>query len=93
MRDTSAKCGHVKRRLLRNEPLKGKVLEFALSVVTGENGMPTGHDLLDGIAAKLKAGQPLGDYECHIMVDVLLLHTRLGGGAPINSKTNQDHQE
>jgi hypothetical protein len=44
-------------------------------------GPPPGrhHDeLLDGMAQKLKAGQPLGEYEQHIMVDVLLLHVRLG---------------
>jgi hypothetical protein len=28
-----------------------------------------------------------GDYELHIMVDVLLLHKRLEGGTPINSST------
>jgi hypothetical protein len=32
----------------------------------------------DGIAAKLKAGERLSDYELHLMVDVYLLHTRLG---------------
>jgi hypothetical protein len=82
-------CGHVKRRLLRDEPLTGKLLEFALSIVSGENGTATGNDLLDGIAAKLKAGQQLNDYERHIMVDVLLLHIRLGSGTPINSKTTK----
>jgi hypothetical protein len=67
-------CGHVKRRLNQNEPLEGKVLEFALDEVIGE----TDDDFLKGIAEKLKAGEKLDDYEQHIMVDVLLLHTRLG---------------
>ena len=62
----STKCGHVKRCLSQNEPLTGKVLKFALSVVDGD------------IADKLKAGQPLSDYELHLMLDVYLLHKRLG---------------
>lgn len=62
----STKCGHVKRCLTRKKPLTGKVLEFALSVVDGD------------IADKLKAGQPLSDYELHLILDVYLLHKRLG---------------
>ncbi|WP_460139653.1 hypothetical protein [Pseudomonas sp. S2_E01] len=73
MKSISAKCGHVKRRLNQNEPLEGKVLEFALDIV-GE----TGDDFLNGIAEKLKAGEKLDDYEHHFMVDVLLLHVKLG---------------
>jgi hypothetical protein len=67
-------CGHVKRRLNQNEPLEGKVLEFALDYVVGE----TDDDFLNGIAEKLKAGEKLDDYEHHIVVDVLLLHVKLG---------------
>lgn len=63
----STKCGHVKRRLVRDEPLTGALLEFALDTVGDER-----------IAAKLKAGQKLSDYELHLMVDVFLLHKRLG---------------
>ena len=77
MRALSAQCGHVKRRLSRNEPLKGKVLEFALSVVEGDGGFPN-DEVLRGIADKLSVGKTLSDYEYHIMVDVLLLHVRLG---------------
>jgi hypothetical protein len=69
IKSNSAKCGHVKRRLLRNERLSGKTLEFALGVV-GEDS-----DLAD----KLRTGQPLSDYELHWMVDVILLHKRLSG--------------
>lgn len=65
----SAKCGHVKRRLVRNERLTGEVLDFAVSVV-GED---------TEIADKLKAGQPLTDYELHLMLDVHLLRKRLSG--------------
>lgn len=62
-----AKCGHVKRRLLNNEPLEGKTLEYALSILNPE----------DPICAKLQAGEQLTDYELHLMVDVYLLHERL----------------
>jgi hypothetical protein len=63
----STKCGHVARRLARNEALTGKVLEFALSVV-GEDS---------DIGIKLKNGEQLTDYELHLMLDVHLLHKRL----------------
>jgi len=62
----SAKCGHLKRRLKRNERLTGELLEFALDVAWDEE-----------IARKLIAGETLTDYERHIMVDVVLLHVRL----------------
>lgn len=68
-KSVSAKCGHVKRRLLRDEPLTGELLEFALDLVRD-----------DGIAAKLQAGQKLNPYELHLMVDVFLLHRKIGAG-------------
>jgi hypothetical protein len=64
----STKCGHVKRDLSRNKRLTGKTLEFALAVVD--------HD--SEIGEKLKAGEALTEYELHLMIDVLLLHIRLG---------------
>ena len=73
MKSISAMCGHVKRRLNQNEPLEGKVLEFALDIV-GE----TDDDFLNGIAEKLKAGDKHSEYEHHIMVDVIHLHVRVG---------------
>lgn len=63
----SAKCGHVKRRLVRKEVLTGKVLEFALGVVGDDSD----------IGIKLKNGEQLTEYESHLMIDVFLLHTRL----------------
>lgn len=72
MKGLGAKCGHVKRRLNKGEPLEGKVLEFALSIIGG-----TDDEFLNGIAEKLKAGINLDDYEHHILVDVLLLHVKL----------------
>ena len=77
MKAISAQCGHVKRRLSRNESLEGKVLEFALSVIEGDESS-SNDDFLSGIADKLKAGEKLSEYEYHIMVEVLLLHVRLG---------------
>jgi hypothetical protein len=65
-RSISAKCGHVKRALLRNKRLTGKTLEFALTVV-GEDSE---------VGQKLKAGKTLTDYELHLMIDVWLVHRR-----------------
>lgn len=63
----STQCGHVARHISRNEPLTGKVLEFALTVV-GEDS---------DIGIKLKNGEQLDEYERHLMLDVYLLHKRL----------------
>jgi hypothetical protein len=54
--------------LRRNERLTGKTLEFALTVV-GEGSE---------IGEKLKAGRALTEYERHLVLDVWLLHSRLG---------------
>jgi hypothetical protein len=64
----STRIGHVKRRVMRDERLKGVMLEFALSLI-GD----------DAVANKLKHGTTLTDYEKHLLVDVWLLHARLGG--------------
>lgn len=62
----SARCGHIKRRLVRDERLTGKLLTYALDVIPD-----------DVIGAKLKAGEKLSDYEMHLVLDVYLLHERL----------------
>lgn len=62
-----AKCAHVKRRLKKNLRLTGELLDFALDVTADEE-----------VARKLIAGDTLTDYERHILVDVVLLHVRLG---------------
>lgn len=73
-----ARWSHVTRRLLKNEPLKGKTLDLALSLVTcddpkaGVNSDP----FAQGIAKKLVAGEPLGEYEIHMMVDVWMVHAK-----------------
>lgn len=61
-------CGHVSRRLHKNERLTGNVLELAISAAFDEK-----------TADKLRAGEPLDDYEKHLIVDVALLHMRLAG--------------
>jgi hypothetical protein len=63
----SARCGHIKRRLLRKEPLRGELLEFALGIVGNDSDIGT----------KLRGGQTLDAYELHLMLDVFLLHARL----------------
>lgn len=75
MNTISARCGHVKRQLNRGQRLTGKVLEFALSLI--EEGAKR-DELTGRIHQKLLSGSQLDDYERHIMVDVVLLHTRLG---------------
>jgi hypothetical protein len=60
-------CGHVSRRLNKNERLTGDMLELAVSAAFDEK-----------TANKLRNGEPLDDYEKHLIVDVALLHMRLG---------------
>jgi hypothetical protein len=67
-----ASYGHVKRQIKEGKVLKGEVLELALGVL-GQD------DLSKKMAAKLKTGQSLDDYELHLMLDVFLLHARLAG--------------
>tara|TARA_R110000796_G_scaffold18061_1_gene55031 strand:- start:706 stop:984 length:279 start_codon:yes stop_codon:yes gene_type:complete len=62
----SARCGHVKRRLKKGEPLTGKTLELALEYAQD-----------DEVSRKLVAGEELSDYEYHVLVEVVLLHARL----------------
>jgi len=75
----NARCGHIKRKLLRNEPLTGELLKFALDVVGDPvEGKDEESIFRKNIATKLKHGMPLEEYECHCMVDMWLLHVRLG---------------
>jgi hypothetical protein len=68
----SARVGHIKRHLNKNEPLKGKTLDFALELFGNSE-----EKLIKGIMEKIKEGQSLTEYEQHIMVDVLLDHVKL----------------
>jgi len=74
LKGMSARLGHVKRRLTREEPLTGTHLELALDIVGGGN---TGDKLADGIANKFITGQKLDAYELRLMVDVFLRHAKL----------------
>jgi hypothetical protein len=62
----ATQCGHVSRRLYRDERLTGELLELAVSAC-----------FEDMTAEKLRKGEPLTDYEKHLIVDVALLHMRL----------------
>lgn len=74
-----AKFGVVKKHIYEKKPMTGKILETALGLVTcddpqaGINKDP----FFIGIAEKMKTGQPLSDYEAHIVIDVHMLHDRL----------------
>lgn len=74
---TGASYGQLKRRLIKNEPLTGKTLELALDLVTVDRDDEFSR-FLKNIGVKLKAGQPLGEYERHIIVDMLLPHAQFG---------------
>lgn len=73
MNPISAMCGNVKKKLNRGETLEGEMLDFALDLVKGSSDATH-----QAIARKLRGGEKLGDYELHLVVDVLLLHKRLG---------------
>lgn len=75
----SAKLSHVTRQLRSKEPLTGKVLETALSLVRCEDPKAeiNNDPFYQGIAKKLVAGEPLTDYEEHILVDVTMVHSRI----------------
>lgn len=74
MNKISAQCGHIKRKLSRNQPLSGELLELALRITEGERMT----DFDTELSRKLKAGEPLSEYEYHIFMDVRMLHFRLG---------------
>jgi hypothetical protein len=75
LKSVNGRLGHIKRRLLRGEPLTRGLLDLALDIVGDGN---TGDARADGIANKLTSGQKLSDYELHLIVDVILLHAKLG---------------
>lgn len=78
LKSVIGRLGHIKRRLLRGEPLTRDLLELAHEIV-GDGG--SGDELMDRIANKLSAGQKLDDYELHLMVDVFLLHAKLANAS------------
>ncbi|WP_019218440.1 hypothetical protein [Legionella tunisiensis] len=66
----------IKRSLLNNEPLTGKMLEVALDLVEVD-GDDEYSKFVRNIGVKLRTGQPLDEYEFHIFVDVLMFHVQL----------------
>lgn len=75
----SARCGHVRRCILSGTPMSKKVRDFALAVIESSRDGFSDMAFLDGIARKLEQQAQLSEYEKHIMVDVLLLNSRLKG--------------
>lgn len=75
----SARCGHVKRRLFSGAPLTGKTLDFALELLSTSRERSSEPQMLEEMAKKLVAHVPLTEYEQHILVDVLLVHSKIAG--------------
>jgi hypothetical protein len=71
-----SRLGHIKRRLAKKEPLTGETLDLAMELVA-VHGDDEKSKFVRNIGVKMGAGQPLDEYEYHILVDVLMLHTRL----------------
>jgi hypothetical protein len=66
-----ARCSHVTRRIVRGEPLTGKVLETALDAIDfARRGKAD--EFLETIAGKLNEGKELNDYESHFMREAIL---------------------
>jgi len=80
MNELSATLSSISKKLSRGESLKDDELDHALSLVydnaNSENKETA--DFYSGIYNKLIAGEKLGEYELHMVVDVLILHKRLG---------------
>ncbi|HFE6147623.1 TPA: hypothetical protein ACF9U4_001661 [Legionella pneumophila] len=67
---------NIKQCLVNKERLTGKELEIALDLVDvlGDDEQSR---FVRNIGTKMKAGEPLDEYEYHILVDVLMLHQQL----------------
>jgi hypothetical protein len=79
MGEHTKKIETLKRMLCDGEPITGKMLEFALEQVpTPQPNWGKSEEIWIGIGDKIRRGERLGDYELHLMVDVILLHARLG---------------
>lgn len=76
MNKIGRKSGWVKRKLNAGEPLTEELLAFALELIPEPSGGKY-DEMWASMTRKLNAGEKLGDYEHHLMVDVFLLHVRL----------------
>ena len=63
-RSWNAKYGHVKRRILADEPLKGKTLKFALKLLKSEK--LSEDNISRNISEKIKKGEIISNYEKYI---------------------------
>lgn len=68
-----ARYGHVKRRINSGTPLTGELLLLALGVLPIPDSSIKDDAFFRDMARKLEAGEPLNDYERHLMVDMFLL--------------------
>lgn len=66
----------IKHCLSNNEPLTGETLRLALDLVDVQ-GDDEHSSFIKNIGVKMKSGQPLDEYEHHILVDVMMLHAQL----------------
>ncbi len=82
MSEYTRRVAWVKRKLNAGEPITGELLDFALDLVPDPGPNPSkSEEVWVSIAKKIKTGEKLGDYELHLMVDMILLHARLGAAS------------
>lgn len=72
-KSTDVSYDRIKHCLSNNEPLTGATLDLALDLVD-VHGDSEFSVFTRNIGTKLKSGQPLDEYEHHILVDVLMLY-------------------
>jgi len=77
VRSWSARCGHVKRRISADEPLKGKTLVFALDLLKSTTS--SDNEIIKIISEKIQKGDILSDYEKSIIEDAILTHSKMLG--------------
>jgi hypothetical protein len=79
MGEYTDKIEKLKQMLCDGEQLTGDMLEFALEQApTPQPNWGKNEQVWVDIGDKIRRGERLGDYELHLMVDVILLHARLG---------------
>ena len=69
----SAKCGHLTRKIMAGKDLSGSSLDLAIDIICSSSS-EWAHEL----GRKLVRHEKLTDYEKHLMLEVLLLHAKLG---------------
>ena len=69
----SAKCGQLTRKIMADEDLSGSSLDLTIDIICSSSS-EWAHEL----GRKLVGHEKLTDYEKHLMLEVLLLHAKLG---------------